>query len=85
MLDESSWYPFKMSLKKTIMQQKTMLDVNKLQIPMVFLYGRLDALIIANNYNKLEKNNSKIKIIKTNSMHIISKNMSKKIIYSLKK
>ena len=85
MLDESSWYPFKMSLKKTIMQQKTMLDINKLQIPIVFLYGRLDALIIANNYNKLAKKNSKIKIIKTNSMHIISKNMSKKIIYSLKK
>lgn len=84
MLDESSWYPFKMSLKKTIMQQQTMLDINRLKMPIIFLYGRLDALIIAKNYIKLAHKNSNIKLIKTNSMHIVNKAMSKKIVGSLK-
>lgn len=85
MLDEKSWYPFKMSLKKTIMQQKTMLDIANLQMPIVILYGRLDPLIISQNYTKLANINPKIKIIKANSAHIITKTMSKKIVESLKK
>jgi pimeloyl-ACP methyl ester carboxylesterase len=45
-LSDDTWKPFIRSLKHTIMEQKTNLDLKELQLPMDIIYGSRDRLVI---------------------------------------
>ena len=82
-LDNSTWYSFKMSLDKTIMQQNTISDIKKLRVPITFIYGSLDPVIVVDNYNKIARENPNVKILKTTAMHNVNKTIAKKIAFAL--
>jgi cis-3-alkyl-4-acyloxetan-2-one decarboxylase len=45
-LNDSTWRPFIRSLKHTIMEQQTHIDIKQLQMPMDVIYGTRDRLVI---------------------------------------
>jgi len=45
-LNDATWKPFIRSLKHTIMEQQTHLDIKKLRMPMDVIYGSRDRLVI---------------------------------------
>lgn len=45
-LNDETWKPFIHSLKHTIMEQQTHLDIKRLQMPMDVIYGTRDRLVI---------------------------------------
>ncbi len=45
-LDDTTWKPFVRSLKHTIMEQQTHLDIKQLAMPMDVIYGSRDRLVI---------------------------------------
>ncbi len=71
-LDETTWNPFKSSLKNTIENQTTLHDIQQLTIPITIVYGRFDVFVISRYFKQLAKEYSNITVIAVAGRHEIS-------------
>ncbi|MCU0667437.1 MAG: alpha/beta hydrolase [Patescibacteria group bacterium] len=74
-LNENNWVPFKKSMQNSIMNQSSITDIKHLKIPMVFLYGNMDLLIVSKHYK--EFSNPNVTIIRYTGAHLVTLSVAK--------
>ena len=75
--------PYVATLKTSIINQTTYLEIQKLNIATYIIYGTLDPFVVNKNFKKLAKNNSNIKAKSIIASHEITKAYLKPITESI--
>jgi pimeloyl-ACP methyl ester carboxylesterase len=76
-LDRSTWRPFVKSLENTILAQKTIEDIRRLDMPMDVIYGTLDMLVIRGEPQLIFGTDKNITSYNVRARHEISPKASK--------
>lgn len=84
-LDETTWVPFKQSLKNSIENQTTLREINMLRIPISIFYGQFDVFVISKYFKQLAKNHRNISVTKVTGRHEITPQYAKKVATLLNK
>lgn len=84
-LDETTWVPFKQSLKNSIEGQSTLSDIQSIDAPIDILYGRFDVFVISKYFKKLAQTHKNISIHAVNGRHEISPLYARKIVEVIEK
>lgn len=71
-LDESSWQPFEMSLRNTIMQQQAYENLHTLRMPTDVIYGKYDALVLKKNMRHFFRPTKYLRFYEIKEMHRVS-------------
>jgi pimeloyl-ACP methyl ester carboxylesterase len=83
-LNSQTWVPFKSSLVNTIVDQTTLQDMQKINLPIQIIYGVFDLLVMPKNYQRLSKEMTNLKITKVRAGHILNSHYSKFIAKELR-
>ncbi|MFO0882265.1 MAG: alpha/beta hydrolase [Candidatus Saccharimonadales bacterium] len=71
-LDETTWQPFKQSLKNTIEQQTAFSDVKNLTVPTDIIYGSYDLFVLGNYFKEFATVNKNITVTQVSGRHEIT-------------
>lgn len=72
LLDETTWQPFELSLKNTIMQQQSYEHIRELIIPTDVIYGRYDVLVLKKNMQHFFRPAPYLRFYEIDELHRIS-------------
>lgn len=72
-LDERTWQPFELSLRNTIIQQKSYQNLRALKMPTDVVYGRYDIFVIKKNLQNYFRPTKYLRFYEINDLHRVSK------------
>jgi pimeloyl-ACP methyl ester carboxylesterase len=71
-LDETTWQPFKQSLKNTIEQQSAFSDIKGLSMATDIVYGSYDVFVLGNYFKDFAESNHNITVTQISGRHEIT-------------
>lgn len=82
MLNEETWQPFELSLKNTIMQQKSLANLRHLKMPVDVVYGKYDMFVMKRNLQYFFRPSKHVHFYEVADIHRVSLR-SKQLMYDL--
>lgn len=82
-LNDENWIASERSFKNAIIEQDTITELEKLQLPIDILYGRLDLIVISDYYTALADINPNITVTPLTTGHGISLRYAKTLVQIL--
>ncbi len=83
-INAQTWIPFKRSLVNSIVNQKTLTDIQNIKQNIKIIYGVFDVLVMPKNYQQLAKERHNVTVIKARVGHVLNKYYSKFIAKELR-
>ena len=81
-LDEQTWQPFEMSLRNTIMQQRSLNNLRHLSMPTDVIYGKYDVFVMKKTLQHFFRPSKRIKFYEIDDIHRVSVRSSQ-LLYDL--
>jgi pimeloyl-ACP methyl ester carboxylesterase/membrane-associated phospholipid phosphatase len=81
-LDERTWQPFEMSLRNTIMQQRSLSNLRHLLMPTDVIYGKYDVFVMRKTLQHFFRPSRRVKFYEIDDIHRVS-NRSSQLIFDL--
>jgi pimeloyl-ACP methyl ester carboxylesterase/membrane-associated phospholipid phosphatase len=72
-LDETTWQPFELSLRNTIMQQQSFRNLRHLRMPTDIVYGKYDLFVVRKNIQNYFRKSKYLRFYEINDLHRVSK------------
>lgn len=81
-LDEHTWQPFEMSLRNTIMQQRSLNNLRHLTMPTDVIYGKYDVFVMKKALQHFFRPSKRVKFYEIDDIHRVS-SRSSQLVYDL--
>lgn len=81
-LDEQTWQPFEMSLRNTIMQQRSLNNLRHLSMPTDIIYGKYDVFVMKKTLQHFFRPSKHINFFEIDDIHRVS-TRSSQLLYDL--